>query len=90
MIISSSNSNVRTTLYQNVYLNIIKINNINNLKQLTMTVKELIDRLSKYDDNVIVCLNIDRKSGTIGSELEMIDDEGISFDEPCLILSGQE
>jgi hypothetical protein len=90
MIISSSNSNVRTTLYQNVYLNIIKINNINNLKQLTMTVKELIDRLSKYDDNVIVCLNIDRESGTIGSELEMIDDEGINFDEPCLILSGKE
>ena len=55
-----------------------------------MTVKELIDRLSKYDDNVIVCLNIDRESGTIGSELEMIDDEGIDFDEPCLILSGQE
>jgi hypothetical protein len=55
-----------------------------------MTVKELIDRLSKYDDNVEVCLNIDRDSGTIGSMLEAIDDEGIDFDEPCIILSGEE
>jgi hypothetical protein len=55
-----------------------------------MTVKELKDKLSKLDDNVLVCLNIDRESGTIGAELEMIDDEGIDFEVPCIILSGQE
>jgi hypothetical protein len=56
----------------------------------TLTVKELKKLLSNYKDNVIVCLNIDRESGTIGAELTAIDDEGIYFDKPCIILSGQE
>lgn len=55
-----------------------------------ITVKELIDKLSKYDDNVVVCLNIDRESYTVGADLVSIDDEGIDFDEPCLILIGSE
>lgn len=55
-----------------------------------MTVKELKKKLSKINDNVIVCLNIDRESGSVYSEISSIDKEGLDFDEPCIILIGQE
>lgn len=55
-----------------------------------MTVKELKKILSKLDDNVIVCLNIDREDGSVASDLEEVDVEGLDYDEPCIILMGQE
>jgi hypothetical protein len=56
----------------------------------TMTVKKLKKILSTLDDNVIVCLNINKENDSVYADLKEVNKEGLDFDEPCIILIGQE